>query len=321
MKSATPNPQTGTKPRDGLILPGLDGANPLGFLAALGVFRVLDEPRDPGNLRMNWASSGGTWVPVLHWSAGPTLDDDAILTSLTARLVNTIEDHPANLLSQLDSASDSDSARRGIIQDAAAGTDRTLMDWTSALASDIAPPDSINQLQTTRRDYFFGNLKSVISRTNRDHLRRAIFHPWDYSDALDNQSLHWDPSEDRRHAHQWNKPAGDPDRKTRGGMLGANRLALEAIPLFPSFPVANTLCTVGFTGNRSTNTRWTWPLWRVRLSLPIVRSLLGSEVIQKEKFEADDLAALQAQGVGAVYRTRRILVGKTPNFTPAQCIA
>ena len=199
-----------------------------------------------------------------------------ILTTLTQRLVKTIEDHPANLLSKLDSASDDGQARRRLIQEIAAGTDRDRMDWTSALASDFAPPDSINQLQTTRRDYFFGNLSSVISRTSREHLRRAIFHPWDYSDALDNQSLHLDPSEDRRHAHQWNKPAGDPDRKTRGGMLGANRLALEAIPLFPSFPEANTLRTVGFTGTRSTNTRWTWPLWSVRLSLPIVRSFLGS---------------------------------------------
>jgi CRISPR-associated endonuclease/helicase Cas3 len=249
------------------------------------------------------------------------LEEDLLLDTLTARLVNAIEGHPANLLSQLESASDSDSARREIIKGVADGADQTLMDWTSALASDFASADSINQLQTTRRDYFFGNVKSVISRTNREHLRRAIFHPWDYSDALDNQSLHLDPSEDRRHAHQWNKPAGDPDRKARGGMLGANRLALEAMPLFPSFPEASTLHTVGFTGTRSTNTRWTWPLWSVKLSLPVVRSLLGSEVLQNDPLNPADIAALQAQGVSAVYRTRRILVGKTPNFTPAQCIA
>jgi CRISPR-associated endonuclease/helicase Cas3 len=321
MSTAKSKPIKPAEVRDGLLLPGLDGSNPLGFLAALGLFRVLDQSCGPGELRMSWVSSGGTWAPVLHSTADPGLEENAILTSLTERLINAIEDHPANLLSQLDSASDDRRARRRLIQDVAAGTDRTRMDWTSALASDFASPDSINQLQTTRRDYFFGNLASVIRRTNREHLRRAIFHSWDYSDALDNQSLHLDPSEDRRHAHQWNTPAGDPDRKARGGMLGANRLALEAVPLFPSFPEANTLRTVGFTGTRSTNTRWTWPLWSVRLSLPIVRSFLGSAVLQKDPLQGADIASLKAQGIVAVYRTRRILVGKTPNFTPAQCIA
>ena len=187
---------------DGLPLRGLDGANPLGFLAALGLLRVLGEACGPVDLRMSWVPSGGTWAPVLHSSAGPPLEEDALLTSLTQQLVNVIEDHPANLLGQLDSVSGDGPARRRLIREIAIGSDRTRMDWASAIASDFAPPDSINQLQTTRRDYFFGNLSSVISRTNREHLRRAVFHPWDYSDALDNQSLHLDPSEDRRHAHR-----------------------------------------------------------------------------------------------------------------------
>ena len=53
-------------------------------------------------------------------------------------------------------------------------------------------------------------------------------------------------------------------------MLGANRLALEAMPLFPSFPEDDTLRTVGFSGTRSTNTRWTWPIWNARLSLAVL---------------------------------------------------
>ena len=219
---------------------------------------------------MSWTASGGTWIPVVHGPKGSTLEENALIEILTARLATSIDAHPARLIEDLDAVSNvPPEQRRAMFKGVADGNDRTRMDWTSALASDFAPPEAINQLQTTRRDYFYGNIKSVISRTTPAHLRRAIFHPWDYSDALDNQSLHLDPSEDRRHAHQWNKPAGDPEQKSRGGAAGANRLALEAIPLFPSFPEADTLRTVGFTGNRSTNTRWTWPIWNARLSLPV----------------------------------------------------
>jgi hypothetical protein len=309
------------EPCDGLVLRGLDGTNPLGFLAALGLFRIVDHSGDPGSLRMRWLPSGGTWVPVLCHPLGQPHNEAALLDSLTERLARSVDSHPANLISQLDAVSNEESKRRCFLREIAEGSDRSRMAWTAALASDFAAPESINQLQTTRRDYFFGNLTSVISRTNREHLRRAIFHPWDYADALDNQSLHLDPSEDRRHAHQWNKPAGDPDRKSRGGMLGANRLALEAVPLFPSFPEADTLRTVGFTGSRSTNTRWTWPIWHAGLSLPVVCSLLSFSVLQNERLETAEIEALNAWGVIAAYRARRILVGKTPNFTPAQRIA
>jgi CRISPR-associated endonuclease/helicase Cas3 len=304
-----------------LLLRGLDGSNPLGFLAALGLFRILDEASGRPFFRLSWAPSAGTWAPLLHPPADQPLSPDSILDLLVDRLPASIEQHPSNVLTDLDAVAEAAPDRRVLIRRIGLEGERVLMDWTAALASDFAPPEAINQLQTARRDYFLGNLRSVISRTTRDHLARAIFHPWDYADALDNQSLHLDPSEDRRHAYQWNKPAGDPDRKDRGGMLGANRLALEALPLFPSFPLQGTLRTLGFSGTRSTNTRWTWPIWSCPLSLPTVGSLLASEALQAESFDDPIRASLKAQGVSAVYRTNRILVGKTPNFTPSLCIA
>ena len=320
MSYANAKPKTDASSRAGLLLPGLDGSNPLGFLAALGLLRVLDSSSISVGLRMSWTQCGGTWVPAIHGGRDNTLNEEKILNSISSRLSGAIKDHPAELLNRLNAARDSQADRRRVIQAVAEGTDIASMDWCSATASDFAASESISQLQTTRRDYFYGNLASVIGRTKRDDLRRAIFLAWDYGDALDNQSLHLDPSEDRRHAYQWNKPAGDPDRKVRGGMLGANRLALEAMPLFPSFPEGDTLRTVGFSGNRSTNTRWTWPIWGQRLSLPVVRSFIAVAMLQKAIFDSDDIAELKNQGVVAVYRSSRILVEKTPNFTQAKCI-
>lgn len=325
--AAAPTTGAPTNANCGLLLPGLDGTNPLGFLAALGVFRVLANCRGADSVHMKWSPSGGTWVPMINTGSVNTSDQDAILDALCEGLAKGIDAHPAQLLDKLKNTGDDNPDRRSVFMDVlsqcdpSAATGRAWTDWLAAVASDIAPADAINQLQTARRDYYYRNLASVIEKTTRDHLRRSLFQSWDYADPLDNQSLHLDPSEDRRHALQWNQPAGDPDRKKSGGMLGANRLAIEAIPLFTSIPEGRTLRTIGFTGNRSTDTRWTWPIWSVGITLSVVRSLLLLPELQQESPKPAEVAAMQARGVVAVYRTYRILVGKTPNFTPARRIA
>lgn len=303
----------------GLLLPGLDGTNPLGFLAALGLFRVIACSNGTRDARMHWRASFGTWCPVI---TPGEFDETSLLDLLEAQLPRRFDDHPASIIHQL--ASDDAKARADIILAAAFAahaSGRDQVDWIAASASDAVPAEAINQLQTARRDYHIGNLRSVIASTERPHFRRALFCSWDYADGLDNQSLHLDPSEDRRHAYQWNKPAGDPNRKRSGGMLGANRLAIEAFPLFTSVPVGDSLRTLGFTGQRSTDTRWTWPIWTVPVGLNQVPSLLALDDLQKETISDATRDLLMRRGVAAAYRTRRILVGKTPNLTPAVCVA
>jgi len=313
MTSSTPSET------EGLLLPSLDGTNPLGFLAALGLFRIMGAHDSGGAVRMAWKHVHGTWVPRLYSDA---TDSGALLDRLQQNLVPSLKAHASSDVISLDEK-DSAERRRQIenVVSSCSLQDRTGCDWLAAMASDAAPPSSNTQLQTVRRDYFKGNLASVMERTTRDHLERSLFHIWDYADALDNQSLHFDPSEDRRHAHQWNRPSGDPDRKKAGGMLGANRLALEALPLFVSIPEQDQLHTLGFTGFRSWNTRWTWPIWRPAIDLKTTRSVLALADTQDAQLSEETIRRLTAMGIAAVFRTRRILVGKTPNFTPAQRVA
>lgn len=47
-----------------IVLTGLNGGNPLGFLAALGTFRTLSDAL-PGRVRMNWQQELGGWRPCL----------------------------------------------------------------------------------------------------------------------------------------------------------------------------------------------------------------------------------------------------------------
>ncbi len=302
-----------------LRLPGLDGTNPLGFLAALGLFRILSGDPESEHLRMRWVSFGGTWVPEM---TGRQLTSQSLMDRLDKCLLAEGGHIGIGLFEDL-GAKEPSARRNTIIERAASAShkEREAASWLAAVSSDAVSSEAINQLQTVRRDYFIGNIRSVVGRTTASHLERSLFHAWDYADPLDNQSLHLDPTEDRRHAHQWNKPSGDPSRKTQGGMLGANRLALEAIPIFTSIPDGENLRTIGFTGRRSSDTRWTWPIWSVPIDFSTMRSLLCRAEFQQIVPSDADRAKLREIGVVSAFRTYRILVGKTPNFTPPKRIA
>lgn len=307
-------------PNEGLLLTGLEGSNPLGFLAALGTLRLLAHAW-PNRVTMGWKSSH-VWLPRVHVDGGSSPTADDVLETLEGRLIKSFDQHPVSVLDK-PNFENGQSFRQWLEHhaDQASQTSQLTTDWLSALASDPASADASNPLQTVRRDYFHGNLKSVIETTRRSHLRRSLFAAWDYADALDNQSLHWDPREDRRHALQWNKPSGDLDRKRSGGMLGANRLAIEAIPLFVSFREGGVRRTAGFSGNRSTDTRWTWPMWDASLDLSSVMTLLSLADLQAPTIRPIIRREIHQRGVTAVFRSNRILVQKTPNFTPARLIA
>jgi hypothetical protein len=97
-------------------------------------------------------------------------------------------------------------------------------------------------------------------------------------------------------------------------VLGANRLAIESLPLLPTIPVGSTLRTTGFTGQGSRDTFWTWPIWEGLLPLDVVRSLLALRELQRPE---PSRSMLVQMGVVEIYRSQRLTVGKFRNFAPA----
>ena len=270
-----------------------------------------------GEVRLSWGIAGSPHVPVLQLPGTPSSAKD-VADFLATRLARVVEEHASGwAVSMLIAHQEKVKMVNASIRERCnllSMDDRSKMAWVMALACESVP-DAASQLQTVRRDYLVDNLKVVLRRTESDHLFRTLFATWDYADPLANQSLHWEPTEDRRHAYQWNRPSGDPTRNRLGGMFGANRLALEAWPLFPSFPGgADRLKTRGFKGKNSKNTFWTWPLWQQPLTKAGIASMLALSVLQNEEV---DLKKLRGFGVSRAFRLQRILVGKTPNFTTA----
>jgi hypothetical protein len=75
----------------GLPLVGLDGSNPLAFLASLGALRSLSSAWPGRQVRMSW-SSAGPRRPVLHTHDAVTPPE--VVSALLGQL-KTMEDHPA----------------------------------------------------------------------------------------------------------------------------------------------------------------------------------------------------------------------------------
>lgn len=296
-----------TKP---LPLLGLDGTNPLGFLAALGVLVALNEDSTEVPA-LSWVAAGGTWIAQLHMSTITT--EDELIRELLERLNNRSDDHPARRWSTF---ADGDSTKiRQLLSDHRDA-------WCSCIGVEpLSCEDEskrMSQLQTARKDYQVTAITNLLAGVSEDSLRRTILKTWDYAEPLEGLTLHLDPSEDRRHAYQWNQPAGDPDRKTYGNMIAANRLALESLVMFATVPVDGLAQTVGFKGRSVRNTFWTWPLWTCPANRHEVQTLLTLNFLQLDQPEP---RTLQAMGIEAVFRTQRILVGKTPNLTPPQRVA
>ena len=79
MSIARSKPITSTEVRDGLLLRGLDGANPLGFLAALGTLQTISIVNPLLPIMMSWSDDSFGCRPSIHGFVGD-------LTSLSTRL-------------------------------------------------------------------------------------------------------------------------------------------------------------------------------------------------------------------------------------------
>ncbi len=337
--SAQPSPQT-LNPRvltRGSIAPaatstpsfslncvGLNGANPLGFLASLGLFRHVATELDP-TVRLKWEVAGGNWSPTLVGSSQILYSDESMLawlfeslrTEPTQHWLKRLNEFPPELLGLARPSAYSLAACDASL------TDRIAADWLSCNGSDLCDAANNNQLQTARRDYFPESVAAIVGVLTREQLMRTLFRQWDYADPIQKVSLHLEPREDRRHAYQWHKPVGDPTRSLHGGMVGANRLAMEAWPLFQSVALRGDLQTIGFRGTRPMKgIRWTWPIWSAPLALCDITPVMGLDDLQLDPLEksTDRRDALLARGINTAFRLRRILVEKTPNLTTPTAI-
>jgi hypothetical protein len=303
-----------------LILQGLDGSNPLAFLAALGALRSTTA-LFPGKLvRLGWTLRDAGWRPNLEL---PEDRESEWLCERLAEQLHPMEQHPA--LTVADNLTISTSNFRNYSKSAVkeARKDRTWADYAAAFGCDLLRKEDKDEILDTAfrtmagagHQHFLESMRNICRETTASHLQKALFAPWRYDDPIAKLSLRWDPRDDQRYALRWGNPSGDSTRTKVGAMLGANRLAIEALPLFPTAPVRGGLQTTGFSDRRGEGSWWTWPIWDGLIDLDVCRSALARAELQASQV---DRVPLAAAGIVEVFRSRRVTIGKIRSFTPAQ---
>lgn len=267
-------------------LPALDGTNPLGFLAALGVLDVLHRAgREP---TMRWAVDLVP-VPVLQ---GVTDQDELVeLVDVDReRWQNSIVLHgPANdQLGDVKPPPDvhrkwAEKVMHTISDTRTDGDTFTDADLFCALLSEGAV-DGKGNGKPTHLHFNAGNqlflkiARSLNESVTRDHLKEALFGPWVGQNEL--SSLRWNVGSERLYALCATAPA----KVSPPSYPGADWLAFLGLVFFPTRTVTGNYGQPPSLKTSGCDRSWKrgalrWPLWTVPLERDIIWSLVGDSTV------------------------------------------
>lgn len=249
----------------GTHLTGLEGTNPLGFFAALGVQVAFD---------------GATDVPRLWWSDDvvphAVVDDSYSVEEIADR---AMEVFPAWLESPAISTGlkpngdvkfkESDIATyltNSRYNGPGAGLAACLVAEGSLDNNGMAKPTDLHF--TAGQMKFLKIVAEVLKGVTAEDLRDGMIGPWPYQSKLG--SLMWDVVDDRNYALS----ASNPSKIKKLTNPGPEALAILGLSRYPVFGSPGRTLTQGASGRWNSGS-FTWPIWTKPASRRVVASLLA----------------------------------------------
>jgi hypothetical protein len=250
-------------------LTGLSGVDPLGFLAAVGLLRVVS--RRAASARLQWVERG-SWIALLHlpgdldlvevvhddverWRAGHPAVDFAVGAD---RKIQDLKHPPAELRELMrELVADPEASRFA----AAYGTG-VAIDGTGQ-----SKPTALHFCAGQQR--FMDAVLDLRDAVTREDIAEALHGPW--IGRVGAKDLRWRAASERSRALL----SFDPSTEKSATVAGAVWLAFQALPLFPVVPNGLRAVTTGFSG-RGKRERFAWPVWSAPLSEDAVRVLVGT---------------------------------------------
>ncbi len=282
-----------------LIVPGLDGANPLGFLAALGVLLVLSERAGP-KPKLAWRNEG-SWRPVLMQhdvatiqSLAGVLSKDLVgwenepmlafeypkLEKLGVKMFAGLRP-PLQIFRPWIRRLRDMNARRSLTYACALLSETAVEEMkedkglsAELLAQNGIPfdPEADSRLGlmpthfdfTSRNAQFLDQLRHIRGQLTEEAFLAEL--EGRRSPLSGVRRMEWDPDSSVPGAIQ--SVATVPVRPA------AEWLAFRGLACLPAFGVPGTLNVTACRGRRK-NGRFVWPIWEGCLSSDVVQSVLG----------------------------------------------
>jgi hypothetical protein len=299
-----------------VLLSALDGTNPLGFLAALGAFRLLSI--ENSRVTMTWQLFNGTWRPTLFGIQVPLDQMGNELHAAIGKLDKSVWSFDKKLpFAAARLRQEACNAVRTV-----SSTSRGPADAIAALGVECYVDAKGNFKDTALRMVRAGDSsgqgllaygKRILDSTTATEIHNVITEAWLYHDRQ--CALRWDPVEDRGYALQWGNPSDDGALSVRA----ANCLALAAMTTLPTIPTKGQAETTGFGLREPKQSSFTWPIWKHPVTLEIATSLMAMSDLQSEHPPRREL---ECRGIAAVYRCDRVMTSTYyANFTPARRVA
>jgi len=257
-------------------LAGVDGSNPLGFLAALGLLRVV-----PG-VKLDFSDDGSFQAFV----DGLDKSDSDLATLIVADAkaaanasapwrfaytkAATKKQGPQMVADLKPPPEDFKTFLASCIEAWLTGNEEGA-GYAAAYGTDIAVDGKGNTKPTAfhftaAQQTFLGAVESIRASLTQEWVEMSLFRGHGEQPG---SNLRWDPGAERNWALMANNPSGDGTRVD----APLEWLAFRGLPLLPSFPCGSRIITTGVVG-RGDDMTFTWPLWSIPASLLTMRSAL-----------------------------------------------
>lgn len=287
-----------------LVLPALDGSNPLAFLTAIGVLRVSQLRWAEAEIELRWKKRGA-WVPVL--TNCPVCDPMEFASLLLGAPLAPLNDM-STLGKNITVSPDVFTTFAHEAFNATRRYDRRLADFCTSFGCEEIQNEKGDRIQYSQFCFitgsghqdFLGTVLELRRQVTAEHLHHALFEAIDDRDK--GLSFRWNPTDAKEYSLLWQ----DPSKTGVFSTWGANLFAFEALPLFPAMPVRRRLETTGFHREKGNKfPEFTWPVWEAPLVVDEVRSVLSLEELHKAN---PDTKALAARGIPQVFRSMRVRI-------------
>lgn len=256
-------------------LVGVDGSNPRGFLAALGLLRVVPDAKvafaADGSFRAYFDGAGRTQSEIVMLIAA----DAASAASnpswrLTYTKPATKKQGPQEVADLKPPPADFKLFLTRCLECWLKGDDMPAM-YAAAFGTDVAVDSKGNTKPTAfhftaANQTFLGAVEVIRASLSPEWIETSLFKGHGEKPG---SNLRWDPASERNWALMANNPNDDGTRVD----APLEWLAFRGLPLLPCFPQGTRIVTTAVRG-RGEDMTFTWPLWSVPASLHTVRSAL-----------------------------------------------